>query len=118
MLKGHFISARAAIDHGDANILFPIEEIDATVLQRREAERALADHDGADVIAIAPTSMASSYFLTQHALTAIPIDELSSPVKTQLADSLDAPIESFELIQVGKWTTDSPNHSLTEYADA
>jgi hypothetical protein len=62
--------------------------------------------------------MASSYFITQHVLTAIPIDGLSSTVKTQLADSLDAPIESFELIQVGRWTTNSPNHSLNEYADA
>jgi hypothetical protein len=117
MHKGHFTSAAATIDHGDASILFPVEELDATVLQRRDAELALADSDGEDVVVIAPTSMASSYFITQHALTAIPIDSLSPTVKTQLADSLDVPIEFFELIQVGKWTTDSSNHSLNEYAD-
>jgi hypothetical protein len=118
MHKGHFTSAAAAIDHGDASVLFPVEELDGTVLQRRDAELALADSDGADVIVIAPTSMASSYFLTQHILTAIPIDSLSPSVKAHLADSLHAPIQSFELIQVGKWMTDSSNHSLTEFADA
>lgn len=118
MHKGHFISAAATLDHGDASVLFPVEELDGTVLQHRDAELALADRDGEDVIVIAPTSMASSYFLTQHVLTAIPIDSLSPLVKAQLTDSLDAPIESFELIQVGKWMTDSSNHSLTEFADA
>ena len=117
MHKGHFTSAAAAIDHGDASVLFPVEELDGTVLQRRDAELALADCDGADVIVIAPTSMASSYFLTKHILTTIPVDGLSSTVKARLADSLDVPIESYDLIQIGKWTTDSPNHSLTEYAD-
>ncbi|WP_340099083.1 hypothetical protein [Salinibaculum salinum] len=118
MHKGHFTSAAAALDHGDASVLFPVEELNKTILQHRDAELALADRDGEDVIVIAPTSMASSYFLTQHILTAIPIDGLSSTVKAQLAGSLDVPIESFELIQIGKWTTDSSNHSLTEYADA
>jgi hypothetical protein len=117
MHKGHFTSGAATIDHGDANILFPVEELNGTVLQRRDAELALADSDGEDVVVIAPTSMASSYYLTQHALTAIPVNDLSPTVKTRLADSLDAPIESYDLIQVGKLTNDSPNHSLTEYAD-
>lgn len=116
MHKGHFTSAAATIDHGDASILFPVEELDATVVQRRDAELALADSDGEDVVVIAPTSMASSYSLTQHVLTAIPIDDLSPTVKARLADTLDAPIESYDLIQVGKWTTDSSNHSLKEYA--
>jgi hypothetical protein len=117
MHKGHFTSGAATIDHGDANILFPVEELNGTVLQRRDAELALADSDGEDVVVIAPTSMASSYYLTQHALNAIPIDGLSATVKAQLAGYLDGAIESYDLIQVGKWTNDSPNHSLTEYAD-
>lgn len=53
-------------------------------------------------LVIAPTSMASSYFLTQHGLTAIPIDELPLGVRSQLADELDEPIETFDLIQLGK----------------
>jgi hypothetical protein len=118
MTKGHFQSAGASIEHGDASVLFPVEELDATVLQRRDAELALADTDGENVIVIAPTSLASSYFLTQHSLTAIPVDELAPGVRSTVADGLDTPIEGFDLIQIGKWATDSPDHSLAEYTDA
>jgi hypothetical protein len=118
MLKGHFQSAGASIEHRDASVLFPVEELDATVFQRRAAELALADADGEDVIVIAPTSLASSYFLTQHTLTAISVDELASAVRSKLADALDTPIETFDLIQIGKWVTDSLDHSLAEYTDA
>jgi hypothetical protein len=118
MLKGHFTSAGASIEHGDVSVLFPVEELDATVLQHRDAELALDDVNGEEVIVIVPTSLASSYFLTQHALTAIPVDDLKPAVRSQLADALDTPIETFEFIQIGKWNTDSPNHSLAEYTDA
>jgi len=117
MPKGHFQSAGASIEHGDASVLFPVEELDAAVLQHRDAELALADADGENVIVMAPTSLASSYFLTQHALTTIPIDELSPGVRSKLADALDNPIEAFDLIQIGKWVTDSVDHSLAEYMD-
>jgi len=118
MSAGHFTSAGASIEHGDASVLFPVEKLDATVLQRRNAELVLDDVDGEEVIVISPTSMASSYFLTQHALTAIPVDELAPAVRSQLANALDTPIETFDLIQIGKWNTDSPNHSLAEFTDA
>jgi hypothetical protein len=118
MLEGHFESAGASIEYGDAGVLFPVEELDAAVLQRRDAELALADADGENVIVITPTNLASSYFLTQHTLTAIPIEELTPAVRIKLADTLDAPIATFELIQVGKWVTDSLDHSLAEYTDA
>jgi hypothetical protein len=118
MLNGHFRSAGASIEHGDASVLFPVEEVDATVFQRRDAELALADADGENVIIIAPTSLASSYFLTQHPLTAIPVDELAPEVRSTLADALDTPIEAFDLIQIGKLVTDSLDHSLAEYTDA
>ena len=118
MHKGHFTSAAASIDHGDASVLFPVEDLAATVLQHRDAELALDDVDSGDVIVVAPTSMASSYFLTGHALTAIPVAELSAGVRSQLGNTLAAPIETFELIQIGKWTADRPNHSLAEYGDA
>ena len=78
----------------------------------------LADADGENVIVITPTSLASSYFLIQHPLTAIPVDELAPGVRSTLADALDIPIEGFDFIQIGKWVTDSLDHSLTEYTDA
>lgn len=118
MHKGHFTTAGENIDHGDASVLFPVEDLAAKVFQRRDAEIALGDVDSTDVIVVAPTSMASSYFLTGHALTAIPVAELSAEVQSQLGDALAVPIETFELIQIGKWTADSPNHSLAEYGDA
>jgi hypothetical protein len=118
MLKGHFGSAGTSIEYGDAGCLFPVHELDGTVLQYRDAQLALDDVDGSDVIVVAPTSLATSYFLTQHALTAIPIDSLSTVVQTHLANELDDPVDTFELIQVGKWNRDSPNHSLTEFTTA
>jgi len=116
MHKGHFKSTEAKINHGAASMLFPIGDLDATALQHRDAELALSNTDTADVIVINPTSMASSYFLTQHPLTAIPVNELSPSVRSQLSKKLDRPLNSFEFIQIGKWITDSSNHSLDEYA--
>ena len=118
MPKGHFKSAGASIEYGDAGCLFPVEELDATVFQYRDAQLALDDVDGSNVIVVAPTSLATSYFLTQHALTAIPVDNLPAPVQTQIADELDGSLDAFEFIQIGKWNRDSPNHSLTEFTTA
>lgn len=118
MLKGHFHSAGASIDYADARILFPVEALDAEVLQYRDAQIALDGADGADVIIVAPTSLATSYRLTQHPLTAIAVDSLHREMKEQLDEVLEAPLDSFDLIQIGKWHVDSPNHSLAEYTDA
>ena len=118
MPKGHFRSAGASIDYGDASELFPVDDLDASVLQHRDAELALNDVDSEDVIVIAPTSLATSYLLTQHALTAIPVEHLSSAIQAQLEDEVPAPLDTFELIQIGKWRTDSVNHSLAEFSEA
>jgi hypothetical protein len=118
MLKGHFKSGGASIEYGVADCLFPVEELDATVFQYRDAQLALDDVDGSNVIVVAPTSLATSYFLTGHALTAIPVDSLPTAVQTQLASELDGSLDTFELIQIGKWNRDSPNRSLTEFTNA
>lgn len=117
MPNGHFSSAGASLEYGDARVLFPVDDLDATVYQHRDAEVALANVDGEDVIIVVPTSLATSYLLTQHVLTAIPVDSLCPAVKSELDDTLDDPIQAFELIQIGKWNTDSQNHSLTEFTD-
>ena len=118
MLKGHFKSAGASIEYGDADCLFPVDALDATVLQYRDAQLALDDVDGSAVIVVAPTSLATSYVLTQHALTVIAVDTLPTAVQTHLTTVLDAPLDTFEFIQIGKWNSDSPNHSLAEYTNA
>ena len=118
MLKGHFESAGASIEFGAADYLLPVDELNVAVHQYRDAQLALDDVDGERVILVAPTNLASSYHLTQHALTAIPIESLSSAVQTRIDDTIDAPLETFELIQIGKWNSSSPNHSLSEFTDA
>jgi hypothetical protein len=117
MPKGHFQSAGASIDYGDASCLFPVDELTTRVLQHRDAQLALDEVDGSDVIVVAPTSLATSYLLTQHALTAIPVDGLPDSVRTQIADAIGASIETFELIQIGKWNSARQDHSLAEFAD-
>ncbi|MFC3959504.1 hypothetical protein [Halovivax cerinus] len=118
MFKGHFESAGASIEYGAAGCLFPVEELDATVLQDRDAQLALDDVDGSNAIVVAPTNLATSYFLTQHTLTAIRVDSLSTGVRTQIAAALDARPDRFELVQIGKWNRDSANHSLAEFTGA
>lgn len=118
MPKRHFRSARASINYGDATALFPVDELDATVFQYRDAQLALDDVDGADVVVIAPTSLATSYRLTQHALTAIPVESLPPAIQAQLDEDIEESLDTFELIQIGKWNTDSPNHSLAEFGSA
>ena len=118
MLKGHFESAGASLEFGAADCLFPVEELDATVHQYRDAQLALDAVDGERVILVAPTNLASSYRLAQHPLTAIPVESLSSATRSRIADTIDAPLETFEHIQIGKWNKSSPNHSLSEFADA
>ena len=87
------------------------------MLQYRDAQVALDDVDVSDVIVV-PTSLATRYFLTQHALTAITVDFLSPAVQTNLTNKLDDPLDMFELIQIGKWNSTSANHSLAEFTDA
>ncbi|WP_066415216.1 hypothetical protein [Halorubrum aethiopicum] len=118
MSKGHFGSAGASIEYGAAGCLFPVDDLDATVRQYRDAQLALNDVDGEDVIVVAPTNLATSYFLTQHALTAIPVDSLPTAVHTEVGDVLEAPLDTFDLIQIGKWNSTSTNHSLAEFTDA
>lgn len=118
MPKGHFHSAEGGVEYGDADVLLPVEDLDASVLTHRDAQLALADADGGDVIIVAPTSLATSYALTQRPLAAIRVDSLPTGVRTHLDSVLNAPIETFDLIQVGKCNRDSPNHSLSEFTTA
>ena len=63
-------------------------------------------------------SFATSYFLTQHALTAIPVVSLPAAERAQISDVSETPLDTFDLIQIGKWNSESTNHSLAEFADA
>ena len=52
------------------------------------------------------------------ALSAIRVESLPGAVRREIDAVIEAPIEGFELIQIGKWNSDSRNHSLAEFADA
>lgn len=116
MPKGHFYSAGASLDYGDATALFPVEDLDATVYRGRDAELALGDADGSSVVVVAPTSMATSYHLTQHPLAAIDVESLPADARAAVDAGIDAPIEAFDLLQVGKWTKECQNRSLAEFS--
>ncbi|WP_017342065.1 hypothetical protein [Halorubrum sp. T3] len=118
MSKGHFYSAGASIEYGTASDLFPVEDLDATVLQYRDAHLALDAVDGDAVIVVSPTGLATGYKLGGHPVTAIRVDSLPSEISTTLDDAIDDYIKEFELIQIGKWHHSSPNHSLAEFTDA
>ena len=118
MSKGHFYSARASVEYGTAACLFPVDELDATVLQHRDAQLALDAADGDAVIVVSPTSLATGYKLGGHPVTAIRVDSLPTEISSTLDDAVERDIKSFDLIQIGKWNHSSPNHSLAEFTDA
>lgn len=115
MSVGHFYEAGGYVDHGDAKVLLPVDELQATVHTHRDAELALKDTPPAAVLAVRPTSMASSYALTQRPLAAIEIDSLSEELWAQFNRLIDDDLEQYALIQVGRQPHASQNRSLSEF---
>jgi hypothetical protein len=63
MPRAHYHDAGAYLDHSVVTLLFPVEDLDATVHTHRDAERVLASVSGDCVVAVRPTGLASSYAL-------------------------------------------------------
>lgn len=118
MSKRHPNRQGASIEYGAADCLFPVTELNATVFQQRDAELALDGVDRSAVIVVHPTGLATGYRLARHAHTAITVDSLSGEVRAQIDDALDHSLQTFELVQVGKESSDSSNRSLTEFTSA
>lgn len=115
MSIGHSYDAGGYIDHGDASVLFPVEELSATVYTHRDAERVLSETAPESVLVVKPTGLASSYALTQRPLTAIDVASLNDDIVDHLRTDEDNPTR-FEYIQVGRATKPEQNHSLAEYS--
>jgi hypothetical protein len=115
MSAGHFYEAGGYVDYGDAKLLLPVGELRATVHTHRDAEVALKDTPSEAVLAVRPTSMASSYALGQRPLAAIEVDSLSKELCAQFNRLIDDDLEQYALIQVGRQPHASQNRSLSEF---
>lgn len=115
MTREHFFDAGGYVDHGDASVLFPVDGLAATIHRHREAQLALEEVDGEEVVVIRPTGLASSYFLTQHPLTAIEISTLSDDLVGTVGDAAGIDLRAFTLVQAGRGRISSEDYSLTEY---
>jgi hypothetical protein len=114
MSTGHFHNAGGYIDHDEVEPLFPVESLPG-VVQQRDAQLRLQSVAPKAVLAVRPTGLASSYFLTQHPLTAIDIDALPSSTRRQIAQICPGGLDQFEVIQVGRGVSAPDNHSLREW---
>jgi len=115
MSVGHFYGAGGYIDHDDAAALFPVETLSGEVQQYRDAEIRLESIESEKVIVVSPTGLASSYFLTQHPLTAIEIKSLSDAVRTSVENNREFDISEFDLVQIGRKSSNMQNKSLSEF---
>jgi hypothetical protein len=115
MSVGHFQDAAGYVDHGDASNLFPVESLSGEVHQHRDAELKLQSIGGERVVVVCPTGLASSYFLTQHPLTAIEIGSLPEPVCSSIAADADIDLSQFEVLQIGRNPSNIQNRSLSEF---
>jgi len=111
----HSSNGAVYIDHGDASSLFPVEELSADVHQYRDAEIRLQSVESEKVVVVSPTGLASSYFLTQHPLTAIEIESLPDEVRAPTKHDAEIELTQFDLIQIGQGPTNIRNMSLAEF---
>jgi len=117
MSHRHSQSTGGSITYGEAEDLLPVEALDASVSQYRDAERAVDRVAADEVITVSPTSLATGYALGRHPLSAIDVASLPGSIAQEIDDALETSISEFELIKIGNSSTDSPNHSLAEFAD-
>lgn len=115
MSAGHYYDAGGYVDHGDASTLFPVESLSGEVYQYRNAEIRLQSVESEKVVVVSPTGLASSYFLTQHPLTAIELESLPKTVRTSVGNNAELEISEFDLIQIGREPSNIQNRSLSEY---
>ena len=115
MSIGYSTEAGGYVDYGDAKVLLPVDELQATVHTHRDAELAINDTPPEAVLVVTPTSMASGYALVQRPLAAIEVDSLSRELWAQLNRLIDNDLEQYLLIQVGRQPHASQNRSLSEF---
>jgi hypothetical protein len=103
------------VDHGEATRLFPVDELSAVTHQHRDAQVVLESLDSADVLAVAPTGFASSYYLHRHPLTVVEIESLPEAIETAIARESGVEVADFEVIRIGTCQREITDRSLLEF---
>lgn len=115
MHAAYWRAAGRTIDHGAAADLFPLGSLDASVVRNRDAALLLEELPPDDVIAVAPTGFASSYFLARHALTLVEISSLPADVLAGLRSAVAANLDDYGYVRVGAENRAGGNRSLREF---
>ncbi|XGI84701.1 hypothetical protein ACEU6E_10740 (plasmid) [Halorutilales archaeon Cl-col2-1] len=115
MSVGHFYDAGGYVDHGDISDRIPVKALSAELHQYRNAELKLQEVKSEEVVAVSPTSLASSYFLTQHPLTAIEVESLPESVRASITEDEDIDLSQFEILQIGRQRRESQNRIISEF---
>ncbi len=106
---------RETVQFGVVSDLFPVAELDAPLIQNRDAQLRLEELDEEAIIVVAPESMATGYHLGSHELTLIAIEDLPEAQTRAVSEAVDGPIEAYSHIQLGKQIESGPNRSLSEF---
>jgi len=114
----NIFAERRTIPYGAATCLFPVEDLDASLVQNRDAYRLLADRDTQSVVVVTPESTASGYLLAQLPLTLIFIETLPATHRREIAAALDESVTAYTHIQLGRAIKSGRNHSLSEFGAA
>ncbi|WP_049926265.1 hypothetical protein [Natronomonas moolapensis] len=109
---------RETVQFGVVSELFPVAELDAPLVQSRDAQLRREALDEEAIIAVAPESMATGYHLGSHELTLIAIDDLPKALTRAVSAAVDGPIEAYSHIQLGKRIESGSNRSLSEFEAA
>jgi hypothetical protein len=115
MTDAHKPKAGAHVDHGEATRLFPVDELSAVTHQHRDAQVELESLGSADVIAVAPTGLASSYSLHRHPLTVVEIESLPEAIETSITSESGVDVADFEVIRIGTGQREITDRSLAEF---
>jgi hypothetical protein len=109
---------RETVQFGVVSELFPVAELDAPLVQNRDALLRLEELDEGAIIVVVPESMATGYHLGDHELTLIAIEDLPAALTRAVSAAVDGSTEAYTHIQLGKQIESGPNRSLSEFGSA
>lgn len=106
---------RETVQFGVVSELFPVAELDAPLVQNRDALLRLEELDEGAIIVVVPESMATGYHLGDHELTLIAIEDLPAALTRAVSAAVDGSTEAYTHVRLGKQIESGPNRSLSEF---